>query len=237
MIVNSHRFGQLEVPEDKVITMARPILGFENLSQFCLVDLEQFRPMLWLQSVDDADISFLVVNPRLFYSDYEISINPAEIAELKLKTIAPGLKRAFLVEQFNRIMVSKTQIAGFKPGIEVFIEKEDLLPFEEAKLYGHNAIHALLAYLGYIMGYTNMAELKTNGELMQIARNAFIEESGAALIKKYKTLNDELFTQQGFTQYVDDLLERMTNPFLNDSVANRLNLYFDNCSLISYSCS
>ncbi|MBN2270078.1 MAG: hypothetical protein JXN61_05655, partial [Sedimentisphaerales bacterium] len=62
--------------------------------------------------------------------------DPAEIAQLKLKTIAPGIERAFLVEQFNRILVSRKQIAGFKPGIEVFIEKDDLLPFEEAKLYG-----------------------------------------------------------------------------------------------------
>ena len=80
--------------------------------------------------------------------------DPAEIAALKLEPIAPGLDRAFLVEQFNRILVSRTQIPDFKPGIEVLVEKDDLLPFEEAKLYGHNAIHSLLGFLGAIKGYT-----------------------------------------------------------------------------------
>ena len=141
----------------------------------------------------------------------------AEIAELKLKPIAPGIDRAFLVEEFNKILVTKCTIEDFKPGIEVFIEKKDLLPFEEAKLYGHNAIHVLLGYLGITKGYEKMTELKSDTALMAIARNAFINESGQALIKKYNNLNDELFTQAGFEAYADDLLERITNEYLQDT--------------------
>lgn len=140
-----------------------------------------------------------------------------EISQLNLKTIAPAIKRAFLVEQFNHILVTRCTVAGFRPGIEVFIEKEDLLPFEEAKLYGHNAIHALLAYLGMARGYEKMTELKADAELMKIAGKAFINESGAALIKKYAPLNDELFTRSGYKKYAEDLLERMTNPYLEDT--------------------
>ncbi len=143
----------------------------------------------------------------------------SEITELKLKPIAPGIKRAFLVEEFNRILVSRTQISDFKPGIEVFIEKDDLLAFEEAKLYGHNAIHSLLGFLGAVRGYTRMTELKADQAVMQIARLAFLEECGAALIKKYAHLRDELFTEAGFRNYAENLLERMTNPYLADTVA------------------
>lgn len=141
-----------------------------------------------------------------------------EILEKKLKTIVPGVDRAFLVEEFNRILVTKCNIAGFNPGIKVFLEKEDLMPFEEAKLFGHNAIHALLAYLGAAKGYTKMAELKNDAELMRIARDAFINESGAALIKKYASLNDGLFTEAGYKAYAEDLLDRMTNPYLSDPI-------------------
>jgi len=81
----------------------------------------------------------------------------------------------FLVEEFNKILVTKCHIPDFKLGIEVFIEKEDLLPFEEAKLYGHNAIHTLLAYLGAQKGCKKMAELKNDKEIMQIARDAFVK--------------------------------------------------------------
>ncbi len=145
--------------------------------------------------------------------------DPAEISELKLKTIAPGIERAFLVEQFNRIMVSRTQIAGFTPGIKVFIEKEDLLPFEEAKLYGHNAIHSLLGFIGAVKGARSMTQLKDDKVVMQIGRDAFLKESGAALVKKYAYLGDELFTEAGFKDFAEDLLERMTNPYLGDTIA------------------
>ena len=142
-----------------------------------------------------------------------------EVAALKLEPMAKGIDRAFLVEEFNRILVTCCDLDGVSPGIEVFIEKEDLLPFEEAKLYGHNAIHALLGYLGSVKGYEKMTQLQGDAELMSIARDAFISESGVALIGKYGVLGDDLFAKTGFQEYADDLLERMTNPYLEDTIA------------------
>ncbi len=142
-----------------------------------------------------------------------------EIAQLGLEPITPQIERAFLVEEFNRILIGRVKLADFKRGIDVFIEKDDLLPFEEAKLYGHNAIHALLAYLGAAKGYAKMTELKADAAVMEIARRAFVDESGAALVKKYSHLGDEFFTEAGYRAYAEDLLERMTNRYLADTVA------------------
>ena len=144
-----------------------------------------------------------------------------ELEEIRNKNIAPitpGMSRAFLVEEFNEILVSRCNIPDFRLGIEVFIDKEDLLPFEEAKLYGHNAVHSLLGYLGSLKGYAKMSELKDDTELMQIAREAFINESGGALIRKYSHLADEFFTEDRYRKYAEDLLERITSPYLDDTV-------------------
>jgi len=135
-----------------------------------------------------------------------------------LQPIVPGLPRAFLVETFNRILVSKITLPGFEPGITAFEEKMDLLPFEEAKLYGHNAIHAALGFLGKNLGACSLADLHGNAAVMATARQAFVHEIGAALVKKHSRLNDPLFTPDGFAAYADDLLERMTNPFLADTI-------------------
>jgi mannitol-1-phosphate 5-dehydrogenase len=145
--------------------------------------------------------------------------DPREIAERKLAPIAPGFDRAFLVEEFNRILVTRTTIPDFIPGIRVFIEKADLLPFEEAKLYGHNAIHALLGFVGLLKGYGKMMELKNDERVMRVAREAFIAESGGALIRRHAPLGDELFTESGYLHYAEDLLARMTNPYLADTTA------------------
>jgi len=142
----------------------------------------------------------------------------ATIDRLGLSTITPAFPRAVLVEEFNRILITQIGDTAFQRGTTVFIEKPDLFPFEEAKLYGHNAIHALIAYLGDIKRMTTMDQAGADPEILSVARRAFIDESGAALIKKYAGLNDPLFTPEGFAPYVEDLLVRISNPHLNDLI-------------------
>lgn len=84
MLIDSHRFGSLEVPEDKVFCMERPILGFERLKFFCLIEMDELAPFLWMQSTEDPKIAFLVMNPVVFFPDYRIKINSQEIAELEV---------------------------------------------------------------------------------------------------------------------------------------------------------
>ncbi|MFH1687361.1 MAG: flagellar assembly protein FliW [bacterium] len=87
MIIDTFRFGPLEIPEDKIISMERPILGFEQLRRFCLIERDELAPFLWLQALDDSAVAFLVVNPAVFYPDYRIEVNPREIAELHVKRL------------------------------------------------------------------------------------------------------------------------------------------------------
>lgn len=141
------------------------------------------------------------------------------IRRLSLAPLTPDTPRAVLVERFNHILVSRVTLEGFQRGIGVFVEKDDLLPFEEAKLYGHNAIHALIGYLGRLRGLTTMAEAAGHGDIMKIAGSAFIDESGASLVKKYEHVHDPLFTVDGYRAYADDLMERMANPHLDDLIS------------------
>ena len=149
--------------------------------------------------------------------------DPEEIRSQGLATVTPGAHRAFLVEAFNRILISRIRFAAsgdappFQRGIRVFEEKDDLLPFEEAKLYGHNATHALAAYVGAVRGLERIADLSKYPEILTFLRAAFVQESGGALVRKHAG-KDPLFTREGYCEYADDLLARMVNPFLHDSV-------------------
>jgi mannitol-1-phosphate 5-dehydrogenase len=140
-----------------------------------------------------------------------------EIVESELQPFVEGGSRAYLVEEFNRILISKVTFPEFQRGIEVFEQKPDLLPFEEAKLYGHNAAHALLGYLARQRSLRFVAETAEDAGLMSFVRDAFLEESGQALIARRGGV-DPLFTPEGYRAYADDLLERMTNPWLSDTV-------------------
>jgi len=148
----------------------------------------------------------------------QVVADPDEVRARQLTPITPGFPRAFLVEAFNHILISRVQFPEpFQRGISVLQEKDDLLPFEEAKLYGHNATHAVLGYLGAMLGVERVADLQAQPGMLAFARRAFIEESGAALIRKHAGL-DALFTPDGYREFADDLLDRMTNPFLVDLI-------------------
>ena len=148
----------------------------------------------------------------------QIVSDPEEIHERGLETIVPGLPRAFLVESFSKIFISRIQFVGpFHRGIAVFEEKDDLIPFEEAKLYGHNATHALAGYIGKLKGIQHVADLREIPGMVPFLRAAFIHESGQSLIRKYGSI-DQLFTPDGFNQYAAGLLDRMMNPFLMDTI-------------------
>ena len=144
-------------------------------------------------------------------------IFPAEeCARRGIPTLTPSADRGHLVEAFDRILIQscdgilERKVKGLYP-------KDDLLPFEEAKLYGHNAIHFWLGLHAQQKGSQFMHELKDDTELLSRARRAFVDESGAALCRKWAGV-DPLFMSEGFAAYADDLLVRMLNPFLADRV-------------------
>ncbi len=139
------------------------------------------------------------------------------IIEKDLETLTPEMPKAFLVESFNTILVSKIHLDGFQRGIRSFEEKDDLLPFEEAKLYGHNAVHGLAAYLASMLQLSYLRELQQHPVMMDYLYTAAFEEAGAALIAKHQG-KDTLFTQEGFRAYMHRLITRMMNPYLNDTV-------------------
>lgn len=134
-----------------------------------------------------------------------------------LAPIVDGGDRAFRVEAFNRVLVSPNPWPALSRALTVFDEKPDLAPFEAAKLYGHNAAHALLGYRLESAGYEWMSDARQDPDLMAFVRDAFLEEAGKALCRRYAGA-DALFTTTGFAGYVDDLMKRMTNPHLRDSV-------------------
>jgi len=80
--VNTGRFGELQIESGKIITLEKPILGFERFRLFILVESEEMAPFIWLQSLEDTELAFLLINPTLFFPDYCIEVNPKEVEDI-----------------------------------------------------------------------------------------------------------------------------------------------------------
>lgn len=87
MIIQTGRFGQLTISNEDVVQIPQGIMGFPNLTRFCLVDPADDTLILWLQSLEDAQIAFPVLEPKVFRPDYAARLSAAELRELKLENI------------------------------------------------------------------------------------------------------------------------------------------------------
>jgi len=88
MKIETTRFGTLEVDDEVIIHMTKPVLGFEEYRAYVLVETRDFEPFKWFQSVENPDLAFVVVNPLMFFPDYMIEVNPKEIEELNIDDVA-----------------------------------------------------------------------------------------------------------------------------------------------------
>lgn len=84
MKIHSTRFGTQEINPDDVLTFPLGILGFENCTRYKLFHEDKEQPVVhWLQSIDDPDVAFSVVDPARFGLNYEIALTDEEVAMLK----------------------------------------------------------------------------------------------------------------------------------------------------------
>jgi flagellar assembly factor FliW len=67
-------FGQVEIDEERVITMPTGMPGFPETHRFVILDREETRPFLWYQCVDDPGLAFVIINPNLFEPDYAVDL-------------------------------------------------------------------------------------------------------------------------------------------------------------------
>lgn len=85
--ISTVRFGELEVSAEEIISFPEGILGFANLHRYCLVDTGDDTLILWLQSLDDANVAFPVLEPKIFKNDYIAKLSSQELKQLKLDSI------------------------------------------------------------------------------------------------------------------------------------------------------
>ncbi|WP_408955666.1 flagellar assembly protein FliW [Natroniella sp. ANB-PHB2] len=74
MKVKTELFGEIEISEDKIITFAKSILGFEEYTKFTIIDSLDDDLFYWLQSLEEPGLSFIMINPVEFVSDYKVSL-------------------------------------------------------------------------------------------------------------------------------------------------------------------
>ena len=85
----------LEVSEQQIFAFEPGLGGFESLRRYALIG-EADSPIEWLQSIDDPDVSFALLEPFLFRPDYVFELPDRDAEGLGMQEPGDALVRCIL---------------------------------------------------------------------------------------------------------------------------------------------
>lgn len=74
MKIRTRKFGEIDVDGKKTLFMPEGLPGFPGFDRFVLVEEPKTAPFCWFQSLQEPNLSLVVMNPFLFKPDYEIDL-------------------------------------------------------------------------------------------------------------------------------------------------------------------
>lgn len=87
MKINTAKFGVMEIEKKDVINFESPIIGFDNSSKYALLPHAENSPFIWLQSLDEPEVAFVLIEAFNFFPDYAPDIDDRDLGELEVDSV------------------------------------------------------------------------------------------------------------------------------------------------------
>lgn len=84
MLIETPKFGKIEVDEDRIITFPEGILGFRDFKRYVFHQPTENAVFLWMQCVELPALAFVVTDPRVFKPDYRVNVTAAQLEALEI---------------------------------------------------------------------------------------------------------------------------------------------------------
>jgi flagellar assembly factor FliW len=88
MLVDTTRFGPVDVDDARILQFPSGLLGFSSYRRFALLQPDEQGVFFWLQSIDAPDLAFVVTDPALWVADYQAQIRRDQMDELGLADLS-----------------------------------------------------------------------------------------------------------------------------------------------------
>ena len=93
-IVNSTRFGELEVPGEALVDFPDGMIGVGG-HRFALLTREESGAFKWMQETSEPDLALPVTDPFPFFPDYEVVLSDEEAERIGITD--PGAAQVLVV--------------------------------------------------------------------------------------------------------------------------------------------
>ena len=86
MLIQSTRFGRVQVEHGDMLLMPHGLIGFETCRHWVILNSPEQPEVAWLQSVGLANVALPVVSPRRFAPDYRVHLTSRQMQVLHLRS-------------------------------------------------------------------------------------------------------------------------------------------------------
>ena len=87
MKLNTARFGEIDIEENRIFNFVMPIIGFDMLHKFIILDPNKDTLFKWLQSVEDPALAFPIISVSALNLDYTIDLPDNIVETLDIKNV------------------------------------------------------------------------------------------------------------------------------------------------------
>jgi flagellar assembly factor FliW len=85
--IDTSRFGKIEVDPKGVINLTEGLLGFPDQKRYVLLSFSDNGPFVWLQSLDDPELAFVLIDPSLVDPNYRIAVGKEILESLRVRDL------------------------------------------------------------------------------------------------------------------------------------------------------
>lgn len=131
MLITTKDLGTVEVDAKDVIEIPFGLYGFKDFHKFVLLsDNKENNPFMWLQSTENREPRFVVIDPLKIFENYKVPTSAAEplvsiedekdLRLLAITTVTAGAKEIYVNLKCPIIINARENIAA-----QVILENED----------------------------------------------------------------------------------------------------------------
>ena len=87
MLINTTRFGEVDIQVDDIIVFPNGIAGFEDFRHWVILSDQENDAVAWLQCVSNPDVAVPVISPRRFAPEYRLRVSRSQLAPLEIDAV------------------------------------------------------------------------------------------------------------------------------------------------------
>ena len=84
MIIQTVKFGEVEIEESRIFDFVLPIIGFNNLTKYTILEPDKDTLFKWLQSIEEPALAFPIISVAALDYDYTVDLADNVVNDLEI---------------------------------------------------------------------------------------------------------------------------------------------------------